>query len=132
MALPKVYYTRRNSDSHKGMIFMEDLSGRGSCVDVFSSLTAQQCVNVAKEVARLQADYTFMPKTQQSIISDEECVHTAQYKQHFLDEFLSKIGNYGQGLLELPTITRISFRFCQSARKTSTFCKHKIREICLN
>lgn len=101
MVLPKVYYTRHNSDNHKGMIFMEDLSGRGSCVDVFSSLTTQQCVNVAKEIARLQAHFSSMSETQQSMIADEECVHTAHYKQHFLDEFLSKIGNYGQGLLEL-------------------------------
>ncbi|KAI6191193.1 hypothetical protein M3Y97_00201300 [Aphelenchoides bicaudatus] len=102
LALPQIYYTRRNLANNKGgMIFMENLSNRGSCVDVFSSLTPQQCRNVTKEVALFQAHFDFMAKEQQDIVASDECVHTAAHKQQFLDDFLSKIGSFGQEFTDL-------------------------------
>lgn len=107
---------------------MEDLSNRGTCVDVFSSLTAQQCKNVAKEIAHLQACFDFMTPEQKNLIAKEECVHTAADKQQFLEEFLHKIGKYGQGkgiFLESQATTLL--RIHRPSRKAPAIRQHSLR-----
>ncbi|KAI6205893.1 hypothetical protein M3Y94_00843900 [Aphelenchoides besseyi] len=102
LPLPRVYYaSEKPIVGPNGAIFMEDLSNRGACVDVFDSLTEAQCTEVAESIAQLQVQYEQMEIERREAIASGQCVHTTVEKQRFLDEFLSRIGDYGNDFVEL-------------------------------
>ncbi|KAI6243710.1 putative oxidoreductase-like protein [Aphelenchoides fujianensis] len=101
LPLPRVYFASCQSAAGPGVIFMEDLSTRGSCVDVFDALSEAQLLEVAAAIARLQAGFEHLDADRQAAVSVERCVHTAAEKQRFLDEFLSRIGDFGSEFTKL-------------------------------